>query len=123
MIWILFTKLTYRVRNRWSKEEWRIHWNLDTDFENEIRELRGYWQLYELDSKRTLAVYGSDVDIGRADDSEEHSESTHPKDRAPDGSSLSALGRLGWKVRTMTDLDLANQTDAVHPEADPGRRL
>ena len=61
---LLFTRLVYRLRHRWSDEHWRIWWQLDKSFSNDLREVRGYWQLYELADQRTLGVYGSNIDVG-----------------------------------------------------------
>lgn len=63
---VLFTSLTYRVHNHWDETSWHIWWQLDDSFENDLRDLRGYWQLYDLADGRTLAVYGTQVDVGAA---------------------------------------------------------
>jgi hypothetical protein len=61
---VLFTSLTYRVHNHWDEASWHIWWQLDETYDNDLRELQGYWQLYEMADGRTLAIYGTHVDVG-----------------------------------------------------------
>jgi hypothetical protein len=61
---ILFTKLHYHVRNEWSHEDSMMWWSLDSDRDNDIVALDGYWHLYPLGDDRTLAIYASRVNVG-----------------------------------------------------------
>jgi hypothetical protein len=61
---VLFKRLIYRIHHGWNEADWHIWWRLDESFDNDIRSLRGYWQLYAMEDGRTLAVYGTEVDVG-----------------------------------------------------------
>ncbi len=61
---VLFTRLTYRIHHHWIESDWHIWWKLDESFDNDIRSLRGYWKLYAMEDGRTLAVYGTQVNVG-----------------------------------------------------------
>ncbi|MDJ0789481.1 MAG: hypothetical protein QNK05_21970 [Myxococcota bacterium] len=41
----------------------RIQWALDDRFENDLRRLNGYWELHPLTESRTLARFGSQVEL------------------------------------------------------------
>ena len=41
----------------------RIQWALDDRFENDLRRLNGYWELHPLSESRTLARFGSRVEL------------------------------------------------------------
>lgn len=62
---ILFRKLVYRLRYHVDPETGRIEWKLDLDFDNDMRRLDGFWELYEFtEGRRTLGRFGSNVDVG-----------------------------------------------------------
>jgi hypothetical protein len=61
---LLFTRLVYRLRHRWSEDRWRVWWQLDDRYPNDLREIRDFWQLYEFANGHTLGVYGTHVDVG-----------------------------------------------------------
>jgi hypothetical protein len=63
---VLFVKLRYRVHNHFDFEQGRIWWELDPSSESDLRRLEGFWELYELDEKRTLGRFGTRVDVGPA---------------------------------------------------------
>jgi hypothetical protein len=63
-MYVLFTRLFYRVRNTWDPNQWTIMWHLDPEFDNSLLMLRGYWYLHSYKGG-TLGVYGSKVDAGR----------------------------------------------------------
>jgi hypothetical protein len=60
---VLFTNVTYRVQNSWSRSDWQIVWHLDPSYDNSLRMLRGYWYLHDYEGG-TLGVYGSKVNVG-----------------------------------------------------------
>jgi hypothetical protein len=61
---ILFMPIQYRLRHRFDWEGARIWWELDPAFENDLSEVAGFWELYELEGDRTLARFGSRVVVG-----------------------------------------------------------
>ena len=65
----MFTTFVYRVRYRdlWDTDG-RFEWTLDPGFDNDIEKFEGFWEFYpfEKDPNRTLARFGSNVDIGPA---------------------------------------------------------
>jgi hypothetical protein len=63
---VLFVKLRYRVHTHFDFEGGRIWWELDPSFESDLRQLEGYWELYELEEGRTLGRFGTRVDVGPA---------------------------------------------------------
>jgi hypothetical protein len=63
---ILFVDIRYRLRNRWDTRTGRFGWELDPTFDNDVRAIQGFWELYELDASRTLGRIGSQVDVGPA---------------------------------------------------------
>jgi hypothetical protein len=81
---ILFTRLRYRIHYRVQPGESRIWWQLDSEYDNDLESARGYWELHPLaaadpgssvaaggdvelrESERTLALYGTRVDVGAA---------------------------------------------------------
>ncbi len=63
---VVFTTIEYRLRSRFDWRRARISWELDPDFDNGVRALEGYWEMHELDDRRTLALFGSRVDVGPA---------------------------------------------------------
>ncbi len=57
-----FTK-TYRVIHRFRPDKKGLEWSLDPSFDNDFRELTGFWRFYDFGDGKTLARYGSDVSI------------------------------------------------------------
>jgi hypothetical protein len=65
---ILFTEFVYRLRYTEEPATGRLEWKLDPRFENDLRAMEGFWELYSYSSnpERTLARFGSNVDVGPA---------------------------------------------------------
>jgi hypothetical protein len=63
---VMFVPLVYRLRHRLDREAGRVSWALDPGFENSLRRVEGYWELFELDGDRTLGRFGTLVDVGPA---------------------------------------------------------
>jgi hypothetical protein len=65
---ILFTEIVYRLRYVDVPGSNRFDWKLDPDFDNDLRRMEGFWELsaYHSDPNRTLARFGSNVDVGPA---------------------------------------------------------
>jgi hypothetical protein len=61
---ILFKKLSYQLHYYSDRDEERITWALESSFDNDLREVRGYWEFLALEGDRTLAIYGTLIDIG-----------------------------------------------------------
>ena len=64
----LFTNLVYRVRYHEYPDTGRLEWKLDPRFENDLARFEGYWEFstYAAEPNRTLARFGSLVDVGPA---------------------------------------------------------
>lgn len=63
---IMFMQIDYRVRTHYDFEAGRISWKMDPDFDNDLEDIEGYWELYELDAERTLGRFGTRVSVGPA---------------------------------------------------------
>jgi hypothetical protein len=63
---IMFVKVAYRVRYQIDFDTGRMSWRLDPDFENSLQALEGFWEFYELDDERTLARFGTAVEVAPA---------------------------------------------------------
>ena len=63
---ILFKDVVYRLRYQRDPETDRIAWTLDPGFENDLAQLDGFWEFYDLPGGRTLGRFGSRVDVGAA---------------------------------------------------------
>ena len=61
---ILFRRYVYRLQFEFDPEHHRLQWNLDQSFDNDLRRVRGFWDLYALDDGRTLGHSGASVDVG-----------------------------------------------------------
>lgn len=61
---ILFTKLSYQLHYYSDRDQERITWALESNFDNDLREVRGYWEFLSFEDDRTLAIYGTIIDIG-----------------------------------------------------------
>lgn len=54
-----FFTFKYRTQHWFYPELFRLEWSLDPSGEDGLLEQLGYWQLYELDDKTTIAEYGT----------------------------------------------------------------
>ena len=63
---VVFKTIDYHLRSHFDWKNSRISWELDPGYDNGVRALEGYWEMHELDAKRTLALFGSRVDVGPA---------------------------------------------------------
>jgi hypothetical protein len=63
---VMFTNVVYRLRMRRDRETERLSWHLDPSFDNDLRRMQGFWELYQFGEDRTLGRFGSTVDVGRA---------------------------------------------------------
>ena len=63
---VMLFKVVYRLRYRLQPETSRISWELDPSFDNDLDRAEGFWELDALDDVRTLARFGTAVDVGAA---------------------------------------------------------
>jgi len=56
-----FINIIYRVQHNFQPEKYYFYWTLDPGYKNDLKHLEGYWKLYKLDDKHTLARYGTIV--------------------------------------------------------------
>jgi hypothetical protein len=61
---ILGIEINWYVDHVAEKDKYFLQWELDPNYKNDIKAQRGYWRLYWLDEKRTLARYGTWFSIG-----------------------------------------------------------
>jgi len=55
--------IDYRVRHHYDDENCHLWWHLDPEHDNDMKRVDGFWKLYKLDDKRTLARYGTNVEV------------------------------------------------------------
>jgi len=63
---ILFRRFSYRLVYRLEPEMHRISWRLAEDYENDLRAVEGFWELFPIDEEHTLGRFGTQVDVGPA---------------------------------------------------------
>ena len=56
--------MTFRVRWHHDPQKYRLHWELDPAFKNDLKRLEGFWQFYYVDDTHTLCRYGTITEIG-----------------------------------------------------------
>ncbi len=55
--------IDYRVHHHYDDENCHLRWHLDPEYDNDMKRVDGYWKLYKLDENRTLARYGTKVEV------------------------------------------------------------
>lgn len=63
---VMLFKVVYRLRYRLQPDAARISWELDPSFDNDLERAEGFWELDALEDGRTLARFGTAVDVGAA---------------------------------------------------------
>lgn len=63
---IVFVNVVYRVSTHVDFERFRIVWNLDDRYDNDVERIEGYWQIDELADGRSLGHFATVVDVGAA---------------------------------------------------------
>jgi hypothetical protein len=63
---MMLVGIVYRLRHHWDLENAQVWWDLDPRFENDLAALEGRWELHRYDAARTLARFGSRLDLGPA---------------------------------------------------------
>ena len=56
--------IDYRVDHIGEKDKYYFHWDLDPNYPNKLKTLKGFWRFYWIDETHTLARYGTWVEIG-----------------------------------------------------------
>jgi hypothetical protein len=54
--------LNYRIRHTNEKPEYYVHWQLDPDYDNNVKTASGYFRFYWMDGNHTLVRYGTLVE-------------------------------------------------------------
>jgi hypothetical protein len=60
---ILMVSVDYRIHHVYDDANYYLHWSLDPSFDNDMREQAGYWRLYQINDKHTLARYGTRIQL------------------------------------------------------------
>ncbi|MFO8058636.1 MAG: SRPBCC family protein [bacterium] len=55
--------IDYRVRHHYDDKNRHLWWHLDENYDNDMKRVDGFWKLYKLDENRTLARYGTKVEV------------------------------------------------------------
>lgn len=63
---MMFMKVVYRARHGWDFETGHVWWSLDPDADNDMAVLEGRWELFAHGPERTLARFGTRIDVGPA---------------------------------------------------------
>jgi hypothetical protein len=61
---ILFNRITYFLRYRVDSGARRISWQLDPAHPSRLRQVDGYWELFDMGDDQTLGRFGVQVDVG-----------------------------------------------------------
>lgn len=63
---IAFVSVSYRLQNRFEPEKHTLTFEIDPSYESMIQHVSGYWELHELEGGRTLARFGTRVNVSAA---------------------------------------------------------
>ncbi len=63
---MMFMKVEYRARHGWDFETGHVWWSLDPEVDNDMAVLEGRWELFVHGPERTLARFGTRIDVGAA---------------------------------------------------------
>jgi hypothetical protein len=61
---VLGISINYRILGTRDKSEYHSHWQLDPGYENDMKEVSGFFRFYRIDEDHTLARYGTWVETG-----------------------------------------------------------
>jgi hypothetical protein len=59
----LVININYRIHHVYDDENCCLHWSLDPSYDNDMKRVDGFWRLYKIDDKHTLARYGTWVEV------------------------------------------------------------
>lgn len=60
---IMLITVKYQINHHYNKENLCFHWSLDPSYKSDFRELKGFWKFYPYENNKTVARYGSLVNI------------------------------------------------------------
>jgi len=63
---IAFLDVAYRLDTRLDPAAKTLTWQLDPNFDSALEHVSGYWELHALDGGRTLARFGTKVNVNKA---------------------------------------------------------
>lgn len=63
---IAFISLSYRLQNRFEPETRTFTFEIDPSYDSLVKHVSGYWELHPLDGGRTLARFGTRVNVSAA---------------------------------------------------------
>jgi hypothetical protein len=63
---IAFLKVGYRLTDRLDPATWTLTFELDPSYESQLEHVSGYWELHAFDGGRTLARFGTRVNVSKA---------------------------------------------------------
>ena len=63
---VMFVNIRYRLRYRHDEVAGRQAWELDPEFDNSLKRVEGFLELFELDETQTLGRFGTAVNVGAA---------------------------------------------------------
>lgn len=55
--------IDYRIHHVYDDANYTLTWGLDPNYDNDMKRVDGFWRLYQYDAKRTLARYGTNVEV------------------------------------------------------------
>jgi len=61
---ILGIDISYQVLGDRDKSKYRSSWKLNPDYDNDMKQVTGFYQFYYVDDAHTLARYGTWVEVG-----------------------------------------------------------
>lgn len=56
--------IEYRTVHRWDLTRGEVWWHLDPEADNDLERLEGRWKVYALDESRSVAHFGTRIDVG-----------------------------------------------------------
>ena len=63
---IAFLSVSYRLKNKFQPEQRTFTFEIDPSYESMIQHVSGYWELHPLEGGRTLARFGTRVNVSAA---------------------------------------------------------
>jgi ribosome-associated toxin RatA of RatAB toxin-antitoxin module len=60
---IILITLRYQINHHYNKDYMCFYWSLDPSYKSDFRELKGFWKFYPYENNKTVARYGSLVNI------------------------------------------------------------
>jgi len=63
---MMLMRIEYQARHGWDFETGQVWWSLDPSFDNDFAKLEGRWEVRALGPRRSLARFGTLIDVGSA---------------------------------------------------------